>query len=112
VGLAGLIGVEDGDDVRVVQLGGQLGLAVEPFHGSGLSQPIGIDDLQGDDPVNQTVLGTVDRPHPPRPEPVENPVARVVKQVKGTNLPTSGLVGGRKRPILIRPHLHGTGKDR
>ena len=58
-----LAGVDRVDDVVVRELGGDLGLALEPLDellvlGQGVEQ-----DLDGDDPVDADLLGLVDDPH-------------------------------------------------
>ena len=70
-----LAGVDRVDDVVVRELGGDLGLAVEPLDeflvlGQGVEQ-----DLDGDDPVDARLLGLVDDPHRALAELLEDLVA-------------------------------------
>jgi hypothetical protein len=53
--------------VGVLQLGGQLDLALEPLAADGGGQ-VGIEDLDGNLAVVPDVTGEVDRGHPPLPK--------------------------------------------
>ncbi len=59
--------VEEPEDVRVLQLGGQLDLALEPLTADGGGQ-VGIEDLDRHLAVVPDVAGEVDRGHPPLAE--------------------------------------------
>ena len=72
--------VEDGDDVRVVELGGRLGLALEAAAEVGLGGEGRGDRLDRDEAVQERVLGLVDLAHraladlpddPVLPDPVQ-----------------------------------------
>ena len=57
--------VEDGDDVRVVELGRRLGFPQEAAAEVGIGGEGGGDRLDGDEPVEERVLGLVDLAHRP-----------------------------------------------
>ncbi len=60
-------GVEDREDVRVIEPGGQVDLTEETLRTQG-SGELRVEQLQGDPPVMLEVLGEVDRGHAPAPE--------------------------------------------
>ncbi len=60
-------GVEDREDVRVIEPGGQVDLAEEALGTQG-SGELRMEQLQGDPPVMLEVLGEVDRGHAAAPE--------------------------------------------
>ncbi len=65
VQLAGdLAGVVDGDDVRVVDRGGQPRLAQEPLAEALVLGELGGEDLQRDQPLEREIVGAVDDSHP------------------------------------------------
>jgi hypothetical protein len=64
---AGLAGVMDGQDVRMLQPGGQPDLPLEPLGAQRRGQ-LGQEDFQRDRPVVPEVLGQVDRGHAPAAE--------------------------------------------
>ena len=55
--------VVDGDDVRVVEVGGGLRLAPEPLDERRLARVLGVQRLQRDGPVEQLVAGEEDLGH-------------------------------------------------
>ena len=64
---SGFAGVEDGEDVGVLEPGGQHDLAVEPLLAEGRRE-FGVEHLQGDTAVVLQIAGEVDRRHPPAAE--------------------------------------------
>ncbi|MBK6842549.1 MAG: hypothetical protein IPG88_09635 [Gemmatimonadetes bacterium] len=67
-------GIEDGDDVRVLQLGADLDLAREAI-GAELHDELGARELDGDRGVVLQVARAIDRGHPPRPDRAFDAVA-------------------------------------
>ena len=55
---------EDRYDVRVVQLGDRLGLALEPFHGILVGNACEAEDFEGHFPLERELLGFIDHAHP------------------------------------------------
>ena len=73
---------------------GRLDLAAEPLDDGRVAQQVAADDLEGDRPVHQPMLGPVDGTHAAGAEGGDDPVARVVVQLLGE--PGDGRrVGGR-----------------
>jgi hypothetical protein len=68
VGALPCAAVEDRDDVRVLQPGGRLGLALEAHHELAVLGEAPVEDLQGDPPVQGGVLGEPDFGHAAAPE--------------------------------------------
>ena len=72
----GLAGVEDRDDVRVVEAGCELGLAQEPLAESSVVGELGREQLERRASLEADLLGQVDDAHPaPADQPLD-PVAR------------------------------------
>ena len=70
-----LAGVVDRDDVRVVDRGGQPGLAQEALAEALVLRELGREDLQRDRPFEREVVGAVDDPHPAPADQRLDPVA-------------------------------------
>jgi hypothetical protein len=68
--------VVDGDDVRMLQGGGDPGLAREPLAEAGGLGEVRRDDLDGGPPAQVQVLGAVDHAHAAAADPLLDPVAR------------------------------------
>ena len=95
VRLPGLLGVVGGHDVRVrSQARGRLDLAAEPLDQRRVAQQVAADDLEGDRPVHQPMLGPVDGPHAAGAEGGDDPVARVVVQLLGQPGEAGGSAAG------------------
>ena len=60
---AGLVGVVDKDDIGVRQAGGGAALAPEALDGLRTVHVFGANDLEGDEAVEDAVMGLVDRAH-------------------------------------------------
>ena len=75
VAAVGLAGVDDADDVVVRELGGDLGLAVEPLDELPIARRVVAQDLDGDDPVDADLAGLEDDPHRALADPAEDLVA-------------------------------------
>ena len=60
-------GIEDGQDMRMLQAGGHLDLALEPLRTQGGGE-LRMEDLQGDQAIVLEVSCAVDRRHPPAAE--------------------------------------------
>ena len=67
-----LVGVEGGDDVGVMQLGGGANLALEHLHGLGRLHELRRQHLDGHDALHRHVHGLVDPAHAALPQLVEN----------------------------------------
>ena len=102
VGAVVLAPVEDGDDVRVGQVGGGLGLAAEPLHEGPVDRQLGEEDLQGHGPVEQPVVGPVDLGHPP--------AGHQVGQLVAAGQDAWGLIVIHVRQSLRRGPERGRGK--
>ena len=97
VRLPGLLGVVGGHDVRVRgQPRGRLDLAAESLDHGRVAQQIAADDLQGDRPVHQPMLGAVDGAHAAGAEGGDDPVR----------------AGGRSAPWGARRRSVGRGPAR
>jgi hypothetical protein len=76
VQLAGdLAGVVDGDDVRVVDRGGEAGLAQEALAEPFVFRELGSENLQRHRPFEREVVGAVDHPHPAPADQRLDPIA-------------------------------------
>ena len=93
----GLAGVEDREDVRVLEPGGEPDLALEPLraHGGG---ELRVEHLQGYGPVVLEVAGKVDRGHAPA---AELPLERVTVLQRFTE---------RRERIWHQPRVFGRGR--
>ena len=67
--------VVDGDDVRVAQRGGGLGLLAEARREVGVAQVLGTQELERDVATEPGVRGAVDGRHPALAEQLDQPVA-------------------------------------
>ena len=65
-------GVEDGDDVRMVQAARRARLALEALHTVRVAREFRRQQLDGHDAVEHVVTRRVDDPHPPGPQAIEN----------------------------------------
>lgn len=81
VQVAGLLGIEGGDDVAVPQPGGRLHLAAESPHGRVVANQFRLDDLQRDHPVHDLVLRLVDIAHTTPSDQLQNLVTRMLAQL-------------------------------
>jgi hypothetical protein len=63
----GVARVEDGEDVGVVQAGGGVDLALEPLGAEGRGE-VGVEDLEGDQPIVLEIAGEEDGGHAAPPE--------------------------------------------
>ena len=70
-----LAGVEDADDVRVGEAGGQACLGDDALAHAVLLGEIGTEELQGDLTLEAQVLGGEDLPHASVAEPLAQPIA-------------------------------------
>jgi hypothetical protein len=68
--------VVDGDDVRMLQRGGDPGLAVEALVEAGRLGQLGGDDLDRGAPAQVEVLGPVDEAHAAATDPLLDPIPR------------------------------------
>src|SRR5262245_514061 len=75
VGVAGLLGVESRDDVRMREPGSGHDLAVKALDSQRPAQQPGMNDLQGDEPIHDQVARLVDRAHAPFAEPFKQMIA-------------------------------------
>jgi hypothetical protein len=80
---AGLVGVEGGDDVGVLQPGRRPHLLVEALQRGAVAHQAGVDHLEGDQPLHAPVFGLVDRPHAALADQAQHPIARVIGQFRG-----------------------------
>jgi hypothetical protein len=69
--------VVDGDNVGVGDFGGGAGLLLETREKVGIGRVLPAEELDGDDPLEQGVLGPVDLGHPALANLVQQPVALV-----------------------------------
>jgi hypothetical protein len=86
----GLAGIDEPEDVRVLQGGDGLDLTEEPL-GADHGGQLGLQDLDGDVAVMLEVFGQIDRGHPTLPE-----------------LPLDAVAVGKRRREGVEPqHAHG-----
>jgi hypothetical protein len=98
-----LVGVEGGDDVRVDQPGGGLGLAMEPLDRVGRADGGGRKHLQGHEPMHAAMLGLEHHAHAPLAKLIEHQVvaqqqAAPPALVDLLRLVVSQLFGPHERP--------------
>ncbi len=79
---AGLVGVEGGDDVRVLQLRRRPHLLLEALHAGRVVDQGWIDDLERDQALHPPVFRLVDGAHAALAEQGQHAVARVVGQFR------------------------------
>ena len=77
VGAVDVAAVEDGDDVRVLEAGGRLGLAAEALDELAVLGEAPVQHLERDAALQVRVLGQPDVRHPARADPAQQPVAAV-----------------------------------
>ena len=64
----GVAGVVNGDDARVVEGGGGMGLELEPAHGGRVGHGLEAQDLDGDAARQLRIARSIDLPHAAGPE--------------------------------------------
>ena len=78
--LAGGFRVVDRHHVGMIEAGGGAGLAHEAIHGRGIGQQLGVDHLQRHGPLQDAMLGAVDRAHPPGTQQPQHAIAGMIDQ--------------------------------
>ena len=101
-----LVRVEGADHVRVIEPADQLHLPVEPGDRAGLRRDLRGDDLQGDEPAHQPVLGLVDPTLRARADRLEDDVAADHQAVRLVAQEVVGLEPGQE---LLRDDAIGQG---
>ena len=98
--VASLLGIVGRHDVGMQgQAGGRLDLAPEPFHQGLVPQEVPANDFQGDRAVHQPMLGEIDRAHAADSQPLLDPVAGMVRKLRGKLLLKDSL--GRSRVVRV-----------
>jgi hypothetical protein len=89
-----LIGIEGGDDVGMIELGGRLHFPQKASEGVGLFDERGGQNFERHDAVHPPLVRLENRPHPPFAELVENDVAPQDEPLRLPLVDSRGLIGG------------------
>ena len=90
-----MLGIEGGDDVRVVQAGGGGDLPAKALTGAGTGKEFGPDDLHRDPATHDRMLGQPDRAHAADAQEFQRRVTRMGGQFGGDDLARDRIVEHR-----------------